>query len=111
MITLKKDDLNNLDIECIWIEKMDKEGFGGRPSTDYVCRLPNSNVYVTAKSIKRIKSINLKNEETIKGYKIDRYRIGNVNGYIGETMLHGQYPGQNVYILGQKQIDKDEYKL
>ena len=105
---IDKSNLENADILCIWEGHMDKEGFGGKPSRKYVVRVPNYDVYVTAKSIRRIKE---SKQSYTKAYRLNTLRIGCIDGYIGESMLHGQYPGRKIYIVGQRYPDKDEYKI
>lgn len=107
MIVVDKSSLiHDLDTYSQWIGAMDKEGFGGKPCQRYVVRLPHHDIYVTVKSVVRLKNTNTSH---IKLYKLGRLRIGDVNGYIGESMLHGQYPGKNIYIAGQRYPDADEY--
>jgi hypothetical protein len=98
--------LKDIDTLCEWEGMFDAEGFGGKPSCRFVVRVPlYNNIFVTAKSVYRIAQGPL----NMKAYRLGRKRLGGANGFINESMLHGQYPGRMVYIIGQKMEDSDEY--
>jgi hypothetical protein len=85
---------------------MDNDGIGGKPSNRYIIRIPLYDIYVTAKSLRRIKLL-----KNTKAYKLGMKRIGNIDGYVCESMLYGQQPGKMIYIIGQKHEDEDEYDI
>lgn len=86
-------------------DSMDSEGIGGTPNSNHFARIPLYNIYVSSKSIHRIRQLN----DNTKAYKLGKYRLGDVNGFVDGVMIHGQKPGRTVYLIGKKTPDNDEF--
>lgn len=81
----------------------DNSGIGSHPSGKIVIKLPANNVYVTFGSIKRV-LLEHKNATNTIWYAVPLFggkkrRIGNIRGFFGVSMNHGQIPGFLVYKL------------
>ncbi len=87
-------------------EKDYLSGFGGKPTRKLFFRLPSNGIYVTIGSIKRILNQPHKVWYALLLFGGKRRRLGNINGYFGASMNHGQVPGFLVYKL----FTKDEIK-
>lgn len=81
----------------------DTSGIGSYPSGKIVIKLPANNLYVTFGSVKRV-LLEHKNATNTVWYAVPLFggkkrRIGNIRGFFGVSMNHGQIPGFVVYKL------------
>lgn len=74
-------------------------GFTAKPTKRYIVRLPPSNFYVTLGSVHRLLSLPDKHWFALPLFGGKRRRVGNLFGYYGSSMNHGQIPGEIIYKL------------
>ena len=74
-------------------------GFTAKPTKRYVVRLPPSNFYVTFGSVHRLLSLPDRHWFALPLFGGQRKRVGNIFGYYGSSMNHGQVPGEIIYKL------------
>lgn len=74
-------------------------GFTAKPTKRYIVRLPPTNFYVTLGSVHRLLSQPDKHWFALPLFGGKRRRIGNLFGYYGSSMNHGQVPGEIIYKL------------
>ena len=93
-----------INLQCIYTTPRDHNfsGIGGKPTSRFVYKLPVNNMFISIGSFFKI----LKNKETewfaIPLFSGKRKRVGNVAGWFGSSMNHGQIPGFLVYTLYSK---------
>lgn len=95
------------------------------PLNKLVLKLPINNIYISAKSCRKIQDFDKANNFPIVLYALPlfegrRRRIGNVVGMIGASMNHGQVPGSIIYkiftksemkLLKSVETDTDEFNI
>lgn len=74
-------------------------GFTSKPTKRYIIRLPPSNFYITLGSAQRIFNEPHREWFALPLFGGKRRRIGNIFGYYGSSMNHGQVPGEIIYKL------------
>lgn len=74
-------------------------GFTAKPTKRYVVRLPPTNFYVTLGSVHRLLSSPDRHWFALPLFGGKRRRVGNIFGYYGSSMNHGQVPGEVIYKL------------
>lgn len=74
-------------------------GFTAKPTKRYIVRLPPTNFYVTLGSVHNLLSKPDKHWFALPLFGGKRRRIGNLFGYYGSSMNHGQVPGEIIYKL------------
>lgn len=74
-------------------------GFTSKPTKRYIVRLPHINYYVTLGSIHRVLALPDKHWFALPLFGGKRRRVGNIFGYFGASMNHGQLSGDVIYKL------------
>jgi len=85
-------------------------GLGGKPTAKIVVRLPVNNIYITMGSMERILRENNINKTwyALPLFGGKRRRVGNLQGFFGASMNHGQIPGFLIYkIFTENEIKRN----
>ncbi|NDC95081.1 hypothetical protein EB118_13380 [bacterium] len=83
-------------------EDFNPVGYGAKPTTKIVVKLPVNNVYVTMGSVEKMFRSLDSTFYALPLFGGKRRRIGNIKGIFGASMNHGQVPGFIVYKLYNK---------
>lgn len=88
---------------CIYTDTGDEQGYGAKPTKQFILKLPFGNTYITIASAARL----IEEYSTKRWYSLPLNAgkpvpVGNVKGKFGVSMLHGQKPGEIVYKLFTK---------
>ncbi len=75
-------------------------GYGGKPTGQIVVKTPLNNMYITYNSAFKIKKYpNVRKWFALPLFNHKRRRVGNLHGFFGVSMNHGQTPGFIIYAL------------